>query len=350
MIGSSSAKTDCVKIQANQLSSHLKNKLAPCYLVTGDEHLLVEESLDAIRAAARDGGFGSREMHVATAGFDWGLLAAAGANLSLFAEKRIIELRLPTGKPGRAGGQAIVELVERLGPELMLIVSAPRLDKSAAASKWAKTVDQRGVSLILWPVGVRELPGWINQRMRQSGLLPDRDAVAMIVERVEGNLLAARQEIEKLTLLLGEGPVTAEDVGRAVADMSRFDVYKLTDAALAGDARRALRILAGLEAEGVEPVIVVWALTRELRTLARLGDAVRAREDLAAAMQRAGVWRNRQALVRNCIARHTPDGVNRLLKATARADLAAKGQTRADPWLLAADILAGLSLGQRRAA
>ncbi len=350
MIESSPARHDRVKIQANQLSSHLKKTLAPCYLITGDEHLLVEESLDAVREAARERGFGSRDMHVAAAGFDWGLLASSGANLSLFAEKRIIELRLPTGKPGRAGGQAIVDLVDRLGPELMLIVSAPKLDKSAAASKWAKTVDRQGVSLMLWPVGTRELPGWIDGRMRRSGLLPDRDAVAMIADRVEGNLLAARQEIEKLALLLGEGPVTAEDVGRAVADMSRFDVYKLTDAALAGDTRRALRILAGLKAEGVEPVIVVWSLTRELRTLARLGDAVRRREDLAQAMQRAGVWRNRQDLVRRCMARHSPGNINRLLKATAAADSAAKGQRRADPWLLAADILAGLSLGRQRAA
>ncbi|MDH3334628.1 MAG: DNA polymerase III subunit delta, partial [Gammaproteobacteria bacterium] len=227
-----------MKIRANQLSPHLKNSLAPCYLVTGDEHLLVNEALDEIRAAARAKGFGMRELHVATTGFDWHSLTASTGNLSLFAEQRIVELRLPTGKPGRTGGQAIVDLAEQAGPELLFIVTAPKLDKSGTSSKWAKTLDQKGVSLPIWPVGVRELPGWIANRMRQTGLQPDRDAVALIADRVEGNLLAAGQEIEKLRLLLGEGKVTAEDVNKAVANSSRYDVYKLTDAAISGDAPR----------------------------------------------------------------------------------------------------------------
>ena len=339
-----------MKIQANQLSSHLKHDLAPSYLVTGDEHLLVDEALDAIRHAARERGFTARELHVASTGFDWANLSGSSSNLSLFAERRIIELRLPTGKPGRSGGQVIVELLERLGPDLMLIVSAPKLDRSAAASKWAKALDARGVSVPVWPIGVRELPGWIGTRMRQAGLQPDRDAVTLIADRVEGNLLAARQEIEKLRLLLGEGSISAEDVGNAVADSSRYDVYKLADAALAGDTRRALKILAGLRAEGVEPVIVVWALTRELRTLARLADAVRRRDDLGSAMRTAGVWRNRQGLVRRCLARHQVGDLHRLLKAAARADAAAKGQSMADPWRLATDLVLRLSLDGRKAA
>lgn len=339
-----------MKIQANQLSSHLRKNLAPCYLVTGDEHLLVAEALDSIRHTAKQKGFGTRELHVATTGFDWSLLAAAGANLSLFAERRIIELRLPTGKPGRSGGDAIVDLANRLGPELLLIVSAPKLDRSGAASKWAKTLDERGVSVQLWPVGVRELPGWIAARMRDAGLEPDREAVALIADRVEGNLLAAGQEIEKLRLLLGAGPVTAEDVGKAVANSSRYDVYKLVDAALAGDARRAVRILAGLRSEGVEPVIVVWALTRELRSLAMLADAVRRRADLGASMQKAGVWRNRQALVRGCVSRHSTEQFYRLIQEAGQADRAAKGQSRADPWQLSTDIVLGLAFGSRTAA
>lgn len=339
-----------MKIQANQLSSHLKDNLAPCYLVTGDEHLLVAEALDTIRHAAKRRGFEARELHIATTGFDWAELASAASNLSLFAEKRLVELRLPTGKPGRAGGQAIVDLVGRLGPELMLVVSGPKLDRSAAASKWAKTLDERGVSVPVWPVGVRELPGWIAARMRKAGLEPDREAVTLIADRVEGNLLAAGQEIEKLRLLLGEGPVTAEDVGNAVADSSRYDVYKLVDAALAGDSRRAVRILSGLRSEGIEPVIVMWALTRELRTLATLSDAVNRRVDLGAAMQKAGVWRSRQGLVRSCVGRHVGTGFYRLLKAAVRADGAAKGQSRDDPWQLATDIVVGLALGGKRAA
>jgi len=332
-----------LKINAKQLSSHLQKKLAPCYLVTGDEHLLVDEALDAIRGAAREGGFMSRDLHIATSGFDWAQLRNSSSNLSLFADKRVVELRLPTGKPGRAGGQAIVDLVERTDAELMLIVSGPKLDRSAQSSKWAKSIDAGGVSVAVWPIDLRELPGWIAERMRRAGLQPDRGAVALIAERVEGNLLAAGQEIEKLRLILGAGKVTAEDVSSAVANSSRYDVFKLVDAALSGDARRALKILSGLRAEGVEPVIVVWALTRELRTLAGLTDSVSRGMDLASGMQKSGVWRNRQALLRLCIGRHQHGDFHHLLKAASHADQAAKGQSRADPWQLSTDIVLGMS-------
>ncbi len=339
-----------MKIQANQLTSHLGKSIAPCYLVTGDEHLLVAEALDSIREAARQQGFASRELHVAATGFDWNDLRAASGNLSLFAERRIIELRLPTGKPGRSGGQAIVDMAAASDPDLLFIVSAPKLDRSAAASKWAKALDSAGVSVQVWPVGLRELPGWIAARMRREGLDPDRGAVTLIADRVEGNLLAASQEIEKLRLTLGEGKVTVDDVSRAVANSSRYDVYKLADAALSGDAKRALKILDGLRAEGVEPVIVMWSLTRELRTLAKLDDLVRDGQDLSGSMQKAGVWRNRQGLVRSCVGRHQHGGFHRLLKVARKADAAAKGQLRADPWQLATEIILGLALGERRAA
>lgn len=332
-----------MKIQANQLSSHLIKSLAPCYLVTGDEHLLVDEALDAIREKARERGFTSRELHVATTGFDWNALTASTSNFSLFAEQRIVELRLPTGKPGRVGGQAIVDLVSQAGDELLFIVTGPKLDRSGSASKWAKTLDEKGVSLTIWPIGVRELPGWIANRMRQAELEPDREAVTLIADRVEGNLLAAGQEIEKLRLILGAGKVTADDVSKAVANSSRYDVYKLTDAALAGDAGRSVKILGGLRAEGVEPVIVMWALTRELRTLATLDDVIRQGGDLGGAMQKSGVWRNRQGLVRSCVGRHQHGDFHRMLKATGRADAAAKGQRAGDPWQLATDVVVSLS-------
>ena len=232
----------------------------------------------------------------------------------------------------------------------MLVVSGPKLERGAQSSKWVKTLDAAGVSVPVWPVEQRELPGWIAARMRRAGLQPDREAVALIADRVEGNLLAAAQEIEKLRLLLGEGKVTAGDVSSAVADSSRFDVFKLADATLAGDAKRALRILAGLAAEGIEPVIIVWALTRELRTLAGLADAVAAGGDLGRAMQKAGVWRNRQGLVRSCVSRHQQRDFYRLLRLASRADQAAKGQLREDPWQVLTDIVLGIALAGRRAA
>ena len=339
-----------MKIAANQLSSHLAKSLLPCYLVTGDEPLLVQEALDSIRAAARAQGFGTRELFVQTTGFDWNDLSSAGGNLSLFAERQIIELRLPTGKPGTKGSAAIADFAAGAGGDILFIVSAPKLDRNAAKAKWASALEQHGGLVQVWPVSQRDLPGWISGRMRDAGLQPDADAVALITDRVEGNLLAAQQEIEKLRLLLGEGPVSVRDVDGAVADSSRFDVYKLVDAAVGGNAGRAIRILGGVRAEGVEPVIVMWALTRELRALAGLAESVRGGADLGSAMRQARVWQSRQGIVRACVSRHSVDNFYRLLKQSRDADAAAKGQKRADPWQLATDIVLELAAPGRRAA
>lgn len=339
-----------MKVQAQELPRHLNNELAHSYLVSGDEPLLVDEALDAIRAVARREGFTTRDVFVGTANFDWTQLAASGANLSLFAEKRIVELRLPTGKPGRVGGPAIVDFLDRAGPELLFIVITPKLDRRTAATKWAKALESRSVHVPIWPVDLRDLPRWVDQRMRRVGLEPTRAATTMIADRVEGNLLAAGQEIEKLRLLLGEGAVDADDVSKAVADSSRYDVFKLVDAALAGDSRRAIRILAGLEDEGVEPVLVVWSLTRELRTLALVLGEMETSGNLSAGMSKARVWKSRQGLVRSAAGRHSATSVLRLLKAAARADACAKGQRPGDPWQSAADIVLKLSLDSRRAA
>ena len=327
----------CVKIPANRLGSHLSEPLKPCYLVTGDEPLLVEEALDAIREAAR------------RQGFDWNVLASAGSELSLFASRRIVELRLPTGKPGREGGAAIVELAEKADQDLLFIVQAPKLDRSAANSKWAKTLEARGALVQVWPIGARDLPQWIGERMRRAGLQPDRDAIRVIADRVEGNLLAADQEVEKLRLLHGEGAVSGDDAREAVADSSRYDVYQLADAALAGNPARALRILDGLRAEGVSEVVVLWAVTRELRLLAQLAEAVARGENLGNAMQKHRVWNSRQNLLRACLGRHNRDGFFALMQAARQADAVAKGQQYGDAWQLATNLI-WLLASDRRAA
>ncbi len=339
-----------MKIAANQLASHLKSKLLSCYMVTGDEHLLVQEALDAIRLAAREKGFGSRELYTATTGFDWSDLAGAGGNLSLFAERRIIELRLPTGKPGLKGSATIIDMLGTIDDDLLFLISAPKLERNTAAAKWCKAVEAKGGMVQIWPVGLRELPAWINERMRHAGLKPDRDAVRLLADRVEGNLLAAQQEIEKLRLLHGEGPVSAAEVDAAVADSSRFDVYKLVDAAVAGNAARAVRIMGGIRAEGVEPVILMWALTRELRMLAGLADGIQSGTDLSAGMRKARVWQNRQGLVRACIGRHQATDFYQLLQLARQADACAKGQMHGDPWQLATQIVMALAMGGARAA
>jgi DNA polymerase-3 subunit delta len=338
-----------VKIPANRLSPHLREPLKPCYLITGDEPLLVQEALDEIRNAARQQGFESRDLHVQLTGFDWNALTNAAAELSLFASRRIVELRLPTGKPGREGAAAIVELAENAGTDLLFVVQAPKLDRSAANSKWVKALETRGALVQVWPVGARDLPQWIGERMRRAGLQPDREAVRAIAERVEGNLLAADQEIEKLRLLHGEGPVSGKDAREAVADSSRFDVYQLADAALAGNAARALRILDGLRSEGVSEVVVLWALTRELRQLARLAEAAAAGRNLGSEMQKLRVWNNRQNLIRGCLGRHSHAAISAMMQSACHADAAAKGQRPGDAWQMATNLVWQLASGRKAA-
>ncbi|MEM9208984.1 MAG: DNA polymerase III subunit delta [Pseudomonadota bacterium] len=328
-----------MKIPANRLSSHLREPLLPCYLISGDEPLLVSEATDAIRESARRQGFDSRDLHVQLTGFDWGALAAAGAELSLFASRRIVELRLPTGKPGRDGGAAIVELAGQAGEDLLFVVQTPKLDWQTEKAKWVQTLATRGAHVQVYPVPPEQLPRWLVDRMRAAGLTPDNDCVRIIAERVEGNLLAADQEIQKLRLLHGEGPVSAADAKAAVADSSRFDVYQLADAALAGKPQRALRILDGLQAEGVEIVILAWALTRDVRTLVQIVEATANGGSPDAAMQKLRVWRNRQGLMRACLARHGRESLFGLLKACRHLDAVAKGQLPGDAWQLAINIV-----------
>ncbi len=231
-----------------------------------------------------------------------------------------------------------------------MLVQAPRLDKSALATRCARAIDKAGAILQIWPVAPRELPRWIGAAMRDAGLQPDEEAVRLLAERVEGNLLAADQEIQKLALLLGDGPVTAADIVNAVADSSRYDVFKLVDAAVAGQGARALRMLGRLRAEGVDAVPVVWVLTRELRTLAGLAERVQAGAELGAAMQKGGVWSSRQGIVRAGLSRHATADFYRLLQAAQQADSAAKGQLALDPWQLLTDVVFGLAIPRSRAA
>lgn len=336
-----------MNLSANRLSAHLEKTLLPCYLIAGDELLLVQEAIDAIRRAAREKGFDSRDLHVQMQGFNWQELAGEGANLSLFAERRIVELRLPTGKPGRDGGAAIAQLAEQAGDDLLFLITAPKIDKRTAATKWVKSIEAKGAFVQVWPVGPRDLPGWLTTRMRALGLKPDREAVRIIADRVEGNLLAAQQEIEKLRLLLGEGDVSADDVNKAVVDSSRFDVYQLVDAALLGNPQRALRILGGIRAEGVDAVVVIWALTRELRVLAKLQASVEAGDNLGSALQKARVWKSRENIFRACIARHRTRDFYQLIQASRRADAVAKGQAAGDKWQLATNIVWQLSESRR---
>jgi DNA polymerase III subunit delta len=317
-----------MKLAFERLEAHLKNSLAPVYLLAGDEPLQREEAADAIRAAARERGHTDREVFFAERGFDWNQLMTAGASLSLFASKRILEVRLPSGKPGDEGAQALSAYAKHPATDVVLLVISAKLERGGG--RWAEALEQAGVLVHIWPVEAKNLPGWIGRRMQKLGLSPTPEAVALIAERVEGNLLAAAQEVEKLLLLHGPGPVDADAAREAVADSARYDPYALVDAALAGDPRRTVHIIKGLEEEGTEPTFILWALTREIRSLALMAWDIRGGLSLQRVL--ASVWDKRRTLVQKALGRHQHQDWQMLLALAAHAERVLKGQAAGRPW------------------
>ncbi len=334
-----------MRVRPHELSTHVQRQgLAPIYLLSGDEPLQMNEIADAIRATARAQGFSGRDVLEAGGKFDWNELAAEANSLSLFAEKRIIDLRIPSGKPGRDGGKALAEYAERPPEDTLLLVTLPKLDRGQAASKWLKALEAKGVFIQIWPIEGGRLPPWIEQRLRQAGLTPGPQVAAMLAERVEGNLLAAAQEIDKLKLLHGSGVITLEQLQESVADSARYDVYGLVDAALEGKVGRAVRMLNGLQAEGTAAAVVLWALARETRMLCTLARQVaqgRSPQQVVAGARE--VWDKRKPLVGMGLQRLSLRQWQRLLQLCGLTDRAIKGQERQDPWLLLQRICSGMA-------
>ncbi len=318
-----------MRLKPEDVPRVLNDGLPPVWLITGDEPLLVGETVDAVRAAAREVGHSEREVLEADGQFDWQRLTAAADNLSLFGDRRIVELRLPTGKPGQAGGKAIAEYCDRVPDDTVLIVTAPRLDGNTRKAAWVSALDKAGAVVQIWPLEPRQLPGWLEQRLRGAGLEPTRDAVQLLAERSEGNLLAAVQEIEKLRLLLPAGQVDGDAVRRAVADSARFDVFDLTAAALEGSVARCVRIVAGLRDEGVEPTLVLWALSREVRVVCQL-QAARGQEEQI--LRRNGVFGPRKTQVQKAARRGSLRRWQTLLARCARVDRVSKGVAPGRVW------------------
>ncbi len=322
-----------MKLRPERLAGQLARGLAPIYLITGDEPLQLAEASDMVRDAARAQGFSGREVFSVESGFDWSRIAAAVAGeLSLFAERRLVELRLPGGKPGDSGGKALRAWAENPPPDTILMIIAPRIDAAAQRSRWFRALEQAGVVVQIWPLGRDRLPGWIQQRMRARGLRASQEAVALLAERVEGNLLAAAQEIEKLHLLYGDKQLGPREIAAAVADSARFNIYELVDSALSGDAARAVRTLRGVRGEGVEPVLVLWALSREIRLLEEMAGELESGAAPQQVMGRHRVWEQRRPLVRKGLERHPRRRWQQLLRHAARIDRVIKGAARGDAW------------------
>lgn len=319
-----------MKVKAEQLKTHLTRRLAPIYLVCGDEPLQREEACDAIRAQARVQGYSERDILEVGANFAWSSLWQTAHTPSLFAPRRLLELRMPTGKPGSS--DALVNYGVEPVQDVVLLVICPKLDAQAQASKWFKTLDQAGVVVQIWPVELRAMPAWIDQRLRAKGLRPSVEAVKLLAERVEGNLLAAVQDVEKLYLLHGAAAIDVSQVNEAVTDSARFDIYDLAEAALAGDALRATRIVHGLRGEGAEPVLILWALTREIRALASMAYDGKKGMATDAVLSKHRVWEKRKPVIKQALQRHPMDYWRRLLSRCSRIDRIIKGALRGNVW------------------
>jgi len=336
-----------LRVRPDQLAGHLRKTLAPLYLVFGEEPLQALEAADAIRLAARERGHAERQCLTVEAGFEWGALARLAASPSLFADRRLLELRLDNAKPGDAGAQALANYAARPAEDAVLLVTAGKLDWNTQKSRWFTALDQVGVIIAALPLEARQLPGWIERRLRDRGLNPTTDAVALLAERVEGNLLAAAQDIEKLALLTDDRQVTLPAVLAAVDDSARYSIYDFVDAALLGQADRVARILNGLREEGLEPVLINWALHQEVRRLAALAFARSQGQTLEAGLAEQKVWEKRKPLLRQAMQRLTLADGQRLLRACARTDQVIKGIEVGSVWdeLLANGLrLAGVEL------
>ena len=314
-----------MRLGAAQLESALGRGLADLYLISGDDPLLSGEAADAVRAAARKAGYADRTVFFIDRGFDWDGVRQAAQSLSLFAERRLFELRMPSGKPDK-GAATLIELATRPPPDVLCLVITDDLDAKTSAAPWVRAVEQHGVWVRVRPVEAAALPAWLHGRAQEPGRGLELRGRALIVERVEGNLLAAKQELEKLSLLAGGAAIDADLVLRSVGDSARYDVLQLGAAAAAGDAKRALRVLLGLKGEGVEPPLILWALIRELRGLWQAGERVRLRGG------GRGSWSQAATPSAEALARAGRLPIAALLRQAHQADRIVKGQAGGDAW------------------
>jgi len=321
------------QVRADQLEAQLARALAPLYVVHGDEPLLALEAADAIRAQARAGGCAEREVHIVERNYDWGRLAAAAASLSLFASRRLIELRIPSGKPGAEGGAAIAAYCTALPSDVVTLVTLPRLDRAGQGSAWFGALAGAGVVVNVFPVDRRALPLWIGARLARQKQRAAEDALAFVADCVEGNLLAAHQEIQKLGLLYPPGALSFEQVRDAVLDVARFDVAQLSEAMLAGDRGRLVRVLDGLAGEGEAPPRVLWVMAEDVRAVARVQQGLAAGRSAADLFRAHRVWGEaRQRLVAAAARRMGRAALDAALAQAAAVDRTIKGLAQGDPW------------------
>ncbi len=321
-----------MKLTAEDLPRHLSKGLRPLYVIHGAAMLLAIEAADAIRAAARNEGCSEREVLIADSGFKWAELRNSNQSMSLFSTRKLLDLRIPSGKPGVEGAQALQEYCQQLNADTVTLISLPRLDSATIKSKWFSTLAEQGVMIAADEIALNELPAWIAERLKRQNQSSDAASLAFLAQRVEGNLLAAKQEIQKLGLLFPAGPLSFEQVKDAVMDVARYDVFKLSEAMLAGDAARFVHILEGLREEGTATVLILWALAEDIRTMAKVSRAMQQSGNLAGALRDVRVWGVKQKLVERAARRFSPSFAERALCQAALIDKLVKGLRSGDVW------------------
>ncbi|MEZ5556551.1 DNA polymerase III subunit delta [Haliea sp.] len=322
-----------MQLKAEQLAKHLQDKCLPVYLLTGDEPLLLQECADLVRSAARAAGCTEREvLDTAPKDFSWEALLHSAAEMSLFGERKVIELRLPDGKPGAEGSKALCAYLEQASGDDVLLVISGKIDRQSQNSKWFKALEKAGAVVQVWPVTAGDMPRWLRQRLGQAGLGIDEDALELLAERLEGNLYAAVQEVEKLKLLAGGDNVSLQTVTTAVLDNARYNLFSMVDTALAGNPTATLRMLHGLRAEGTDAVPLLWAVAREIRTLYALQLEIEAGQPLSTVLNSHRVWKSREAAVTRALRRHSSRTLGDLLQDALQVDGSIKGYAAGDPW------------------
>ena len=334
-----------MQVRPEQLEAHLARGLKPLYTVFGDEPLLAQEAADTIRAAARAAGYAERKVfNVSGNHFDWSAVQGAAQAMSLFAERQLIEIRIPSGKPGKEGSGALQRYCEQLSDDVLTLVQLPRLDGQQLKGAWFSALDGAGVSVRVEPIARTVLPAWIAQRLarqRQSVVAGEvgQRTLAFFADRVEGNLLAAHQELQKLALLYPAGELGFDEVEAVVLNVARYDVFKLGEAVLAGQTARALRMFDGLRAEGEAPVLVHWTLAEDIRALRRVREALDAGRPMPLAMREARAWGAKERLIERAAQILSAYQLDHLLDAASTCDGLVKGLRHPD-WPL--DAWAGL--------
>ncbi len=336
-----------MRTHPDALPTGLARGLRSAYLVTGFEPLLIAEACDAVRAAARAQGYADREVHFLERGFDWNALLADAANLSLFASRRLIELKIGPA-PDAEAQKALAGLAARPPEDTVLLVSG-ELERKTLSTQWVKAFEEHGVLVVAPAVERPALPGWIRERLGRKGVTIEPAAAELLADRVEGNLLAAQQEIERIALLMPGAELDAGRVAELVADSARYDVFELAAAAFSGQPQRALRILAGLRAEGREPPLVLWALLNDLRGLSRVVQRLERERSIDDIFRSEQIWSNRQGPLRAASRRLSRADIESLLLAAAVADRIAKGSLRGDAWVALEALVARIA-GVRLAA